>query len=162
MLVKLAEIEPKKPLHRTFEAEALKVQTVTQEVKVEDVTASFRFQVDPLGFLVKFQLRGRAELTCIRSAEPFWQEINVEDWISLRVTEPNDHHVVLGNAEMNVRFIEDLNFDVARFVAELIELELPAYPRREGSDTEDEVSEAASDESSTASSPFSVLSKFLD
>lgn len=161
MLVNLAEIESKKPIHRDFEADVLEVQTVTEKVKVEEVRGTFRIQVDPLGFLVKFQLNGQAHLTCIRSGEPFVQSINIEDWISLRTQAPNDHNLILGNSELNVRFIEELKFDVDRFVAEVFELELPAYPRRDDDSEAQEISVTETSETSTAS-PFSVLSKFLD
>lgn len=161
MLVNLAEIESKKPIHRDFEADVLEVQTVTEKVKVENVRGSFRIQVDPLGFLVKFQLEGQAHLTCIRSGEAFVQPINIEDWISLRTQAPQDQHLILGNSELNVRFIEDLTFDVDRFVAEVFELELPAYPRREDDAEDEDISVTETSEPSTTS-PFNVLSKFLD
>lgn len=161
MLVNLAEIESKKPIHRDFEADVIEVQTVTDKVKVEKVRGHFRIQVDPLGFLVKFELSGNAHLTCIRSGEPFVQPIVVEDWISLRTQAPSDHNVVLGDSELNVRFIEDLKFEVDRFVAEVFELELPAYPRRED-ESEDGGASETEEASSTSASPFNVLSKYLD
>jgi uncharacterized metal-binding protein YceD (DUF177 family) len=161
MLVNLAEIESKKPIHREFVADVIEVQTVTEQVKVEKVRGKFRIQVDPLGYLVKFQLSGQAHLTCIRSGEPFIHPIQLEDWISLRTQAPDDHNVILGDSELNVRFIEDLKFEVDRFVAEVLELELPAYPRRDSDDEEEETAETEASEPSSTS-PFSVLSKFLD
>ncbi|CAM2066987.1 DUF177 domain-containing protein [Sulfidibacter corallicola] len=162
MLVNLGILQSDKPLFREHQWPHLEWQTSSGKAGFEDVTASFRFRTDPLGYVLYFQVKANVTLSCNRCGGPLRLPVEVSDWVSLRTKQPADAHVVLGGDEMNIRFITDLEFDVDNFVGEIIELEIPAYPRHAEDDPSCEIQPREEPEEPPAASPFSVLEKFLD
>jgi uncharacterized metal-binding protein YceD (DUF177 family) len=136
------------------------IETANGPVALEKVTAELRFRTDPLGYVVKYEIRAEALTDCVRCAEPLRMPLRLVDEVSLRVKQPQDNHIVLNNSEMNVRFITDTRFDMNTFIEEAIELELPPYPRHAEGDAH--CNESGADEGQQEGSPFSVLSKLLD
>lgn len=160
MLLNLHEVQPDKPLRRELELPELALDAISGTVSVHDCHATFRFRVDPLGFAVHYDIRATARMDCIRCSEPVDSKIAVSDWVSLRTQQPPGTHLVLNDSEMNVRFIPDARLDLTAFTEEIVELELPTYPRHaEGSENCQPPEDTPADEQA---SPFSVLSKYLD
>lgn len=160
MLLNLHEVQPDKPLRRELEIPATTLNVVDGEARVSSVQASYRFQVDPLGFAVHYDIRAEARMTCIRCGEPVSQNVSIRDWISLRTRQPAETHVVLNDSEMNVRFTPEERLDLTDFTLELVELALPTYPRH--ADDHDHCHPQEAEMADTQDSPFSVLSKYLD
>jgi uncharacterized metal-binding protein YceD (DUF177 family) len=159
--MRLDEIQPNKTISRTLVLERLEIEDGA--IVLRDLTAELHFRRDPLGYVLRYDVRGQADMKCIRCNGPLTEELCVQDWVSLRLQQPEEHHIVLNDSEMNVRFIADHSFDMTRFVTEAVELALPDYPRHEEDDSacstgfpEDPVLEEAK------ASPFQELSRYLD
>ncbi len=161
MRINLAELRPGKPKTRNLELDRAEAQTASGPVGIRDLRAEFRFGLDPLGYVVRYRLRASADMTCVSTGKPVAATIDVADWISLRVQHPKDAHVVLDEAQMNVRFIESTELDIDGFALEIVELELPVYPRHPDADAA--ASEAVGGErTADGDSPFAALAKLLD
>lgn len=159
--MRLDELQPNKAISRTLVLDQFEIEDGA--IVLEDVNAELRFQSDPLGYVLRYDVRGQAKTKCIRCNGPLVEEINIQDWVSLRLKQPEEHHIVLNDSEMNVRFIADHSFDMTRFVTEAVELELPDYPRHQDGDseccTEYPVDQEREEEKA---SPFQALSRYLD
>ena len=163
MLINLDEIQPHKPLHREFDLDRDELTTLGGKVVMEGIRASFQFRIDPLGYLVHYKVRASAHAPCVRCSQSLACPVDVADWVSLRTVHPEQSHVVLDDSEMNVRFIQGPKFDMRSFVKEIIELELPVYPRHD--DNEPECQKLFAQEkglSQQDGSPFNALSKYLE
>ncbi|MBO1320377.1 YceD family protein [Acanthopleuribacter pedis] len=137
-------------------------ETSSGIAEFHDVTCSFRIRTDPMGYVVKYEVKANVEIPCIRCGQALQIPVEHADWVSLRTGRPEEGHVVLGNDEMNIRFISEPAFDEEQFVGEAIELECPTYPRHEEDDSSCKMSNQEHQEESEPASPFSVLSKYLD
>ena len=163
MLFNLNDIETGKTVEKECHFPTSAIEAVAGPVQLRAVRATLRFRRDPLGFVVHYRIHANAGLACVRCGGTFWQDVTSEDWVSLRQQHPQGDHVILADAEMNVRFITSLSFDIARFVEENLELDLPAYPRHREDDPACLASGPRVDPHRRAtSSPFAVLSKYLD
>ena len=164
MLFNLEEIQPGKPIDQEMHLEGEVMKTVSGEAVLDQITARIRFQTDPLGYVIHYDVNATTHMPCIRCAEDLDVKVDLSDWISLRVKQPGEGHLVLDDAEMNVRFITSPRFDIKAFILEVIELELPGYPRHEDGETRCiipvEGSEAEVEEKKP--SPFDALSKLLE
>lgn len=130
-------------------------------VVLENIDGKFRFQIDPSGFVVHYHIRGRVVAECVRCGKALDLDIDTSDWISLRTAQPNQSHIVLDDSEMNVRFITDSKIDLKVFTREVIELELPSYPRHEENHPSCRNMADPVSRPSPNSSPFETLSKYL-
>jgi uncharacterized metal-binding protein YceD (DUF177 family) len=160
MPLRLEEITPGKTLEREVTINREIIEMVTGEVTFKDIHANLAIRSDPLGYVVHCRATGEVEMACIRCGAPMEQEIATDDWISLRTQQPDQTHIVLDKAEMNIRFLDEQVLDLDRFVLETVELELPDYPRHEdGDQTCQSTLDNAPQEEKI--SPFDVLSKYL-
>jgi len=161
MLVNLSEIEKNQTLTRHLEVEAMEVEAVSGVVKAKDLKAEFKFRIDPQGYLMSYQLTGKACVPCTRCGQEVIQELNYSDLLALRKKRPEEHHLVLNHSEMNVYFWDQPTIDLMRVLEEIIELELPAYPRHKSGDPKCQVAEQE-DPSEEKQSPFGALAKYLN
>ena len=161
MLFRLDQIHPGKTVRKDLELNDESLKTLAGTVTVSSVAAQLKFRTDPQGYVMHYDVTANAEPACIRCGEMAPTKIEASDWISLRTQQPEDATVVLNDSEMNVRFIYEPALDLREFVLELIELELPSYPRHQEEDPNCQDVET-SHEDEDNSSPFQVLSKFLD
>ena len=163
MLFNLGDIQPDKPVVREVDIESQTFESVSGPVQLRDIHAELRFRLDPMGYLVRYNVNARAETDCVRCGQNLTREISVSDLVSLRTKQPEPGHVILSNSEMNVRFLTELKLDLDTFVVELTELEIPAYPRHEEDDAACKGYDADDQETQTKeASPFQALSKLLD
>ncbi|MDJ0835820.1 MAG: YceD family protein [Acidobacteriota bacterium] len=165
MRIRLEEIQPNKTVTRELDLERETINGVSGEVVLEDVHATLRLRTDPLGFVVHYDVTGRAVTDCIRCGEPLVLDVAQSDWISLRVSQPDEQHIVLNQTEMNVRFITEPELDLVQFVKEAIELAVPDYPRHEENHSECQAAFSAEPEEVTdteSASPFQALAKYLE
>ena len=162
MLFRLDAVQSGKDVVKTLNFEKEFIERPSGTICVENVSATLKFRTDPLGFVVKYEIRADVSVDCVRCAEPVSTTIHKSDWLSLRPAQPKEGHIMLANAEMNVRFLENLRFDMADFTKEIIELEISPYPRHEAGSAECRPSSADNEPVPDHASPFSVLSKFLD
>lgn len=160
MLFRLELVQPGKTSERELDFEKVQIQQMTGEAVAEDIHAEFQFRIDPMGFVVHYKVRAEVEVACVRCAGSLTQSIDTANWISLRTQHPQDGHVVLEQSEMDIRFIEDDVVNLEELTIECIEMELADYPRHKEGDPQCVSSEEL--ESAEKSSPFDVLSKFLD
>ncbi len=159
--MKLDELQPNKTISRTLVLDRLEIEAGA--TVLQDVNAELRFRRDPTGYALRYDVHGQAQVKCIRCNGPLLEEIKVQDRVSLRLQQPEEHHLVLDDSEMNVRFIMDHSFDMTRFVTEVVELELPDYPRHAEGDSECRTEFPVDLERDEAkASPFQVLSRYLD
>jgi len=161
MLFRLEEIHPGKTVTREISLEEASIQMLTGQAVFTNIHAEFKCQCDPMGYVVHYHAKAHAAATCVRCGEQVDKEINTSDWISLRTKQPEESHIVLDDSEMNVRFIPDQTLDLKAFALEAIELELADYPRHDEGDPACKTA-AELDMVEEKSSPFNVLSKFLD
>lgn len=162
IVINLAILQSDKPLNRDCEWSRMEWETSAGLAVFHDVKCSFRIRTDPMGYVVKYEVEAKADIPCIRCGQPLHLAVKQTDWVSLRTRHPEDAHVILGDDELNIRFIEKPSFDEEQFVGEVIELELPTYPRHEEEHSSCKMSNQEHQEELDASSPFSVLSKYLD
>ena len=160
MFIRLEDIQNGKTEHREVQIDRETIELVNDRAVITDGLGKLAFRRDPMGFVVKWEVTAKVTTPCIRCGVEFTQTVAGSDWTSLRTLQPEDGHVVLAGSEMNVRFLEDTNFDMNAFVLELVELECPTYPRHEEGDPECKALEAMQEEEKD--SPFNVLSKFLN
>lgn len=160
MLFRLDSVPTGKIVHKEIELEKAELDTNSGPVALKKFHAALSFQTDPLGYVVKYKIRADARAGCVRCGTPMEFQIETSDWISLRVRQPEDSHIVLDNSEMNVRFITDTELDMSTFTKEIIELELPPYPKHNEGEADCKLQ--AAEETESASSPFGVLGKLLD
>jgi uncharacterized metal-binding protein YceD (DUF177 family) len=158
MLFRLDELQQGKTVTRDVDLENAEVETDLGPVVFSDVHAHLKFRLDPLGYVVHYTARGKVTSPCVRCTNPVTHEVETEDWVSLRTRHPEEGHLVLDKAEMNVRFIDDTSFDVREFILEVIELEAPDFPRHEEGDPECMALVAVAE---TENAPFSALGKLL-
>jgi len=161
MRLNLAEIRPGKTSKRHVSIEGARLETAGGAAEVRDIDADLRFGLDPLGYTVHYRVSARAEASCVATGKPVTFDIAVDDWLSLRTRHPEGSHVVLDDAEMNVRFITSDTLDLEAFVLEIVELEIPAYPRHPDADRMAAETQAAGDEEADMDSPFSALARML-
>ena len=160
MLFRLELVQPGKTSERELDLEEVRIQQMTGETVAKDIHAEFRFRIDPMGFVVHYKVKSEVESACVRCGSLLTRKIESSDWISLRTQQPQDGHVILEQSEMDIRFLDDDTINLEDLAIECIEMELPDYPRHEDGDPECLSSESL--ESVEKSSPFDVLSKFLD
>ena len=160
MLFRLDEVKLGKVVHKDVNLDRNEIATAIGPVILEKVTAELRFRTDPLGYVVKYEIRAEALTDCVRCADPLRMPMRLVDEVSLRVKQPEDNHIVLNNSEMNVRFITDTLFDMNTFIEDAIELELPPYPRHAEGDAR--CMKSGAEKGQQKGSPFSVLSELLD
>lgn len=161
MLFRLDELKSGKEVAKTVHFENEEIEIPSGTAKIVSAQSELTFRTDPMGYLVKHKTQAKVNLGCVRCGEDLLTEVASTDWLSLRIQQPDESHILLNNAEMNVRFISDLDFDLVPFVCELIEFELPSYPRHEDGDQSCASVLAASNEANASPSPFDALSKFL-
>jgi uncharacterized metal-binding protein YceD (DUF177 family) len=161
MLLRLETIDPGKPLIRELELSRETIKTVTGDVEVRDVRAVLRFQTDPSGYITHYEIKALVEMSCIRCSGLISEEITTSDWVSLRTRQPRESHIVLASTEMNIRFLEQPELDLNRFVLETIELEISDYPRHEEGHPSC-LEPMGSKDPDPEKSPFDSLSEFLN
>ena len=165
MLVRLEEIQPNTTLSREVNLDQVTIDGVSGPVVVEDVHAKLRMRTDPIGFAVHYDVTCRVSTDCIRCGESLCMDVSRSDWMSLRVSQPDEQHIVLSHAEMNVRFITEPKLDLVQFVMEAIELAVPDYPRHKEDHIECQAAFSPAPDEATeeeAASPFQALGKFLE
>lgn len=160
MLIHLSEIESGKPKTKTIVLENEIIETTVGNVAVGHAEAVFVIQVDPLGWAVHYKVTADTTMNCVRCGGELAGKIKVDDWFSLRKQQPKEAHVVLEDSELSIRFISEPEIDGAELTKEIIELELPSYPRHDESDPTCRGAEEP--ETEPVKSPFQALSKFLD
>ncbi len=162
MLYNLNELQPGKAVTKEIRLDRQDLGLTNGRVFLKDIRGQFRFQIDPLGFVVHYHIRGQVAADCVRCGGALDLDIDTTDWISLRTAQPNQSHIVLDDSEMNVRFIPDSKMDVKAFTEEVIELELPAYPRHEEDHAACRALAEQESPSGEKGSPFQALSKYLE
>lgn len=132
-----------------------------------DVDFDVEIQTDPQGYLARYGFIADVEIACVTCGAPMRRHLEARDWVALRLEHPSSSHVVLSQSDMNTRFLQSLEFDLDLFLDEIVELELPSYPRH----GEHEVCVVKkgtvvwSDEgweSESSASPFSGLADWMD
>jgi len=162
MLFHLDTLQTKKTITREISLEREEIGTNAGDTVLEDIHADLRFRIDPLGYVVHYQVSARATLPCSRCGEGISQQVEGKDWVSLRTFQPQESHVNLDDAEMNVRFIASPEIDLIEFIVEVIELELPTYPRHDDADPKcNAACKALQQTPQKPASPFSKLSRYL-
>ena len=161
MLFQLDTLQTKKNVTREISLAREEIGTNAGKTVVEDIQASLRFRHDPMGYVVHYKVTARAAMPCSRCGEMVSQRVEGNDWVSLRNFQPQESHVNLDDAQMNVRFITSLKFDMVAFIVEAIELELPTYPRHEETDPKCNIADSEAQTLQAPSSPFSKLSRYL-
>lgn len=161
MRFRLDELQKGKEVVRDIDLEREEIQIASGTADVHNLKAQLKFRIDPMGYVVKYSVCAEVICACVRCAENLQLEVDKTDWISLRVQQPEEGHILLDNSELNVRFITDTTLDLTRLALEIVELELPTFPRH----PEDTPScltglEGMGDEEER-SSPFDGLSKLL-
>ena len=163
MRFRLDEIQPGKLVRKELKLDQASITTSNGVAHLENIEAELSFRLDPLGYVIHYKITGRVGIECVRCGNPLELALDLSDWISLRTRQPEHAHIVLDDSEMNIRFSNRPDFDLERFVTEVIELELPPYPKHEsrdpacGVDLQDQ--EAKSEKES---SPFEALSRLLE
>lgn len=161
MLVHLENIDKNQILERHMDVAKLEVETVSGIIVVKNLTAEFKFRVDPQGFLMSYDISSVCEIPCTRCGQELEMPFKCSDLAALRKNQPEDQHLVLDRSEMNVFFLKDQAIDLMRVLEELIELELPAYPRHEAGEPQCVIPNQEEEEAEKQS-PFGSLAKFLD
>ena len=163
MLCELAELKPNETITEKFQWTAEEVGSDLGSITLDLVTGGLKISRNGTGFEVHYDLQATAAMECVRCSQPVPFHLNKSDWVSLRVEQPHQSHLVLNESEMNVRFIQDLSFDISAFVKEVIELELPAYPKHKTDDADCRLGKDPDLETSEeTASPFQALSKLLE
>jgi len=157
----LDELQTGKEVQHELNLEREEIQTRSGVIIVQNLKAQLRFRMDPLGYVVKYTVRADAQCDCTRCGQSLQLEVDTEDWLALRVQQPEENLILLDNSEMNVRFIADKNVDLQSLVLEAVDLALPSFPRHEDDSSECLSEEAATGSEEPKSSPFDVLSKYL-
>lgn len=161
MLFRLDELKSGNEVVKTVDFTNEKIDTSIGETTIVEAHCELTFRTDPIGYVVKHNTKARVETACVRCGDDLLTDVVKTDWISLRIQQPEENHILLNNAEMNVRFITELDFDYEQFARELIELEIPSYPRHEETDSNCLSVLEETNEANGESSPFDALSKFL-
>jgi len=157
----LDELQKGKEVLREFDLQREEIQTTSGTTVVQNLAAQLRFRQDPLGYVVKYMVRADVHCECIRCAGLLHLTVDKSDWMSLRVQQPEEGHILLDNSELNVRFITDKKVDLTSLALELVDLELPTFPRHPDHAPEC-IGEAVTEgHEEPKSSPFDVLSKYL-
>lgn len=157
----LDELQKGKEVLRELDLQREEIQTSSGTAIVQNLTAQLRFRIDPLGYVVKYCVRADVHTECIRCAGLLQLEVNKTDWISLRVQQPEDGHILLDNSEMNVRFITDKKINLDSMALEVVDLALPSFPRHAENDAACTAEPVSQGQEEPKSSPFDVLSKYL-
>ncbi len=160
MLFRLEEVQPGKTVTREIALEEASIEMLSGKAVFTNIQGEFKCQCDPMGYVIHYRATAHVTTPCIRCGETLEKDIVASDWVSLRTSQPEDSHIVLGDAEMNVRFIPNQTLDMNAFALEVVELELADYPRHEEGDPACKA--IAPEVVEEKSSPFNVLSKFLD
>lgn len=160
MLVNLSEIEKNQILSRQLDVAHMEVETESGIVQAHKLNVEFKFRQDPDGYLMSYECSGETNQPCIRCGKETIHQIAATDLLALRKRVPEDHHLVLDDSEMNVYFWEKPKVDLMEMLKEIIELEMPAYPRHPEGDPACELSVQA-DTNDSEQSPFGSLARFL-
>lgn len=165
MHFRLDELQKGKEVTREIDLEREEIRVSSGMAVVQNLLAQLKFRIDPLGYVVKYHVRATVHCDCIRCAGDLQLEMDITDWISLRVRQPEEGHLLLDNSELNVRFITDIQFDMKHFALEVVELEIPSFPRHDENAPEClavNLEDETTLEEEKKASPFNVLSDLID
>ncbi len=162
MLFQLDELKKgKQEIVREIDLPQEELQIQSGTATIHNLAAKLCFRLDPLGYAMHYEVRAQVTCDCIRCGAPLELAVNQDDWVSLRVQQPEEAHILLDDSQMNVRFITDNTVDLKSLVLEVVDLALPSFPRHADGVPNCAGTLAADGLAEPKSSPFDVLSKFL-
>ena len=131
MKIHLTDIDAKTPFKRKLTYTARQLHSENRDVKLRDVAFDLEVRVDPLGYVARYEFKATAEAECVRCGDIVAYPLQGQDWIALRLQPPSEHHLVLNADDMNTKFLAEETFDLDNFVDEVVDLEIPDFPRHE-------------------------------
>lgn len=162
MLFQLDELKKgKQEIVRELDLPQEELQIQSGTATIHNLAAKLRLRLDPLGYAMHYEVRAQVTCECIRCGAALELAVNCDDWVSLRVQQPEDAHILLDDSQMNVRFITDTTVDLKSLVLEVVDLALPSFPRHADDVAACSGNLAADGLAEPKSSPFDVLSKLL-
>lgn len=162
MLFKLDVIQSTQATAKPVALQNQTLENVSGGALVRECTGELRLRRDSLGFTVHYDLKGSVVVSCNRCGEEMTLDVDEGHWVSLRIRQPDENHLVLNQGDMNVRFLATPELDLDQFVLETLEILLPDYPRHEDGNSACIAAYEAEGTQEDKASPFDVLSKYLE
>lgn len=162
MQVCLSDIKPNETLETRIDGSSLPEEMRDSGVRVEALAFVARIRKHESGYRLAYEYQGEVRVGCCRCADPMRLPLRGSDLVFLQFQHPQSGHVVLNPADMNVKFIQGDSFDVARFAQEVIELDIPQFPRHEDSSCTVPGEIQPMDAVAELVSPFASLRSWVD
>ncbi len=160
MKIQLTDIDAKSPFHRKLTFASHELNSSDREVQLSEVVFDLEIQVDPVGYVARYAFQAIASTSCVRCGELVQLPIQERDWIALRFEQPSEHQVVLQESDMNTKFLNQPELDVDHFVDEVMDLEVPEFPRHADGECEGFGNRVLSD--TPKNRPFADLAHLLN
>ena len=165
MVFRLDEIEQNQKVEKAVAIDRHVIDAFAVEITLADVSAELTLsRRGKQAYEVTYRVSADAGMTCVRCGEPLSARVAEDGVIAVTDRQPDESHVVLSAAEMEVRFLAEPELDLDHLVLEICELGLPDYPKHDschGADLADAGAEHGEAEVAPPS-PFQALSRFLD
>jgi len=161
MKLDLNDIDPNRSLTHKVELASKQLPFQDGVADVSSLRLEISVRPDPNGYLLGYQLQANARVTCIRCGRDLEWEIDGQDWIGLRLQQPTAHHAVLDDSDLNIKFLSEPQLDLQELINELIELELPSFPRHQGDPQCDASVPRYRETTDPSDSPFAQLAEFV-
>lgn len=158
----MSDIDAKSRFHRTLSYPSRILRAEDREVQIKDLTFELEIRLDPQGYLARYDFQALAQTGCVRCNEPVDVAIKDHDWIALRLEQPQEHHVILKQADMNTQFLTNPEFDVESFVDQVVDLAVPEFPRHADCLPDGLASVELNDSVTGGASPFASLAHLLE